>query len=722
MADEIALLEKALAAAPDNWAVRRSLAAKLRDAGRAADAGKLLQAAPEIPSAEKDQLFAAELIAGVDRPAAHTLLEKFLEENGASAQGHLLQGRLDKAGGNLAKAESHFKVAAVLDPKISVDDEMAGGEKPEAEPEAVAKAAPAEEAKPPREPEPVVVPAPVALTPRPLRPPGAAKKEEPKEVKKPVEKAVAADSEPVAVAVAADDDDSAEEAFVVAVDSDEDEGEGYFDESSGERVFIVGEGELVHAHEREADTKIKISALTVALLAHAVVLAVLGLVVIAQPRPNPPQITASSLISTDQESIETMTVKKKQRTATAVTSAQPTVTVDSFSAVAMPEVMNISDNLSMVTLSADTGFSMSMDTMSDVTNMSAIPANMQSRCSMSQRMKRLRESGGEDRAERSVRKALEFISSQQNKNGSFGKKYTVAMTGLCLLAYLGHCETPESPKFGEGVVNAALYLMEVARKQEGYMHNGEKGGNHQAYEHGIGTYALAELHTMTKESGRAIPRLETALRACVKKITDGQFREGGWAYGYGTSNPDSAQDMSVSGWQVQALKAAYNTGENFTGVDRALDKAMKYMKDIQDDNGGFKYRPDKGPGKPTLTGAALLGFQIWNEMGCKEYKKGMEFLSKSYANPSPGNNFYAPYYNTQAFFLHGGKEWEHYNGIFQKKLLDAQKADGSWPFSNTGHGQDDAQIMNTAWGALMLEVYYRYLPTTDKVEGLKPRS
>lgn len=30
--------------------------------------------------------------------------------------------------------------------------------------------------------------------------------------------------------------------------------------------------------------------------------------------------------------------------------------------------------------------------------------------------------------------------------------------------------------------------------------------------------------------------------------------------------------------------------------------------------------------------------------------------------------------------------------------------------------------MNTAWAILMLEVYYRYLPTTDKVDGLEATS
>jgi hypothetical protein len=34
---------------------------------------------------------------------------------------------------------------------------------------------------------------------------------------------------------------------------------------------------------------------------------------------------------------------------------------------------------------------------------------------------------------------------------------------------------------------------------------------------------------------------------------------------------------------------------------------------------------------------------------------------------------------------------------------------------------DDAEILNTTWAILMLEVYYRYLPTTDKVKDLDVR-
>ncbi len=66
--------------------------------------------------------------------------------------------------------------------------------------------------------------------------------------------------------------------------------------------------------------------------------------------------------------------------------------------------------------------------------------------------------------------------------------------------------------------------------------------------------------------------------------------------------------------------------------------------------------------------------------------------------------------------MEGGQDWEHYNEIFQPKLLDAQNEDGSW----LGDGnREDYRIMNTAWAILMLEVYYRYLPTTDKIDLIK---
>jgi hypothetical protein len=492
---------------------------------------------------------------------------------------------------------------------------------------------------------------------------------------------------------------------------------------TGERVFIVGEGEAVHVQEKPPATKEKLSAVLMAVVIHVVIAVLLTVVYLASPPPPPPQISVSAIANSSEASIESQTMKKvTQRTASTTSSSAPIVSSTAFSNFSVPTMTDASSNLTMVAMSdGDAGFGMSMSGFGDVSNMAAIPAGMQSRCSMSQRMKRLRESGGEDRCERAVREGLEFLSKKQNKeDGSFGEEFHAAMTGLALLAYLGHCETPESPKFGDSVVNAALFLMDRALKNDGKITNG-KGGHHEAYEHAIATYALCELYSMTKESGKEIPRLESVLRKSVGVIVDGQTKMGGWPYGF--AGGEGKEDMSVSGWQIQALKAAYNTGRNFSGVERALDLATeKYLPAIQDSDGAFKYRPEDAKGKSSLTGAALLGMQIWKGKGTPAYNKGIAYLANAYKNPTPGSNFYAPYYNTQAFFMHEGKEWEAFNKQFQPKLLDAQNDDGSWLRPGVGgHGNADAQFLNTAWAILMLEVYYRYLPTTDKVSGLKQR-
>jgi hypothetical protein len=494
--------------------------------------------------------------------------------------------------------------------------------------------------------------------------------------------------------------------------------------STGERSFIVGEGEAVHAAEKPPETKDKLGAVAIALIVHVVIAILLGVWAISSPPPDPPQISVSSVANVDSSSLENKTLtKQKQKSAATVASAQPVVAAEAFSNFSVPATFDATSNLSMVAMSdSDAGFGMSMSGFGDVSNMGAIPAAMQSRCSMSQRMKRLRESGGEDRAEKAVRDGLEFLASKQNKEGehlgSFGKEYTAAMTGLALLAYLGHCETPESPKFGDSVVSAALYLMDRCLKSDkGWISNG-KSGHHEAYEHAIGTYALCELYTMTKESGKEIPRLESVLKKAVGVIVDGQRKEGGWDYGYKTDGASS--DMSVSGWQVQALKAAHNTGRSFPGVDKALDQATtKYFPAIQDSEGAFKYRPNDARGKSSLTGAALLGMQIWKGADTATFDKGFKYLTNATSNPAPGADYYAPYYNTQMFFLAEGPTWENYNKKFQPKLLDAQNDDGSW--TKDGGDRADTQIKNTCWAILMLEVYYRYLPTTEKVKGLGAR-
>ena len=69
---------------------------------------------------------------------------------------------------------------------------------------------------------------------------------------------------------------------------------------------------------------------------------------------------------------------------------------------------------------------------------------------------------GEGGLSGAVVKALDWFQTTQQKNGSWGGGYTVAYTGLALLAYLGHCETPLSEKYGDTVTNAIIFLVDSA--------------------------------------------------------------------------------------------------------------------------------------------------------------------------------------------------------------------------------------------------------------------
>ena len=660
-----------LSATPDDWALRCSIAQEYYEAEKYDSAAGLISAAPEIPGDEDSTLFAATILGANDAAAGQALLEQFTASHGSTEAIESLKQQLAEFSGEAAAAEPPADAGA--------DD---------------------------------AVPA-----PKKMRPPG--EEDAAAEESVPAAEAPELEASPNHTAEVHENVKMLEDDVVVAGHEEE-----HFhtmvaeDHEHHERSFIVGEGEAVHAADRNPDTNEKLGAVLIAAIVHVVIIVGMMFWALATPPPSPPQISVSSLANADDASLDNQTMTKmKQKTASAVATAQPVISSTAFSSFAIPETFDTNTNLTMVSMSdSDAGFGMSMSGFGDVSNMGAIPAGMRSRCSMSQRMKRLRESGGEDRAERAVREGLEFLTSKQNKDGSFGEEYFAGMTGLTLLAYLGHCETPESPKFGDSVVNAALFLMDRCLKNDGKITNGKRG-HHEAYEHAIGTYALAELYTMTKESGKEIPRLESVLKKAVGVIVDAQTSDGGWPYGFAGKGKE---DMSVSGWQVQALKAAYNTGRKFSGVERALDKATtKYFPAIQDSEGAFKYNPDHAKGKPTLTGAALLGMQIWKGMGTPEYEKGFKYLFAKYKNPSPGGNYYAPYYNTQVFFMAEGKEWEEYNKKFQPKLLDAQNEDGSW--LKDGGTRKDNQIMNTAWAILMLEVYYRYLPTTDKVKDLNVR-
>jgi hypothetical protein len=146
---------------------------------------------------------------------------------------------------------------------------------------------------------------------------------------------------------------------------------------------------------------------------------------------------------------------------------------------------------------------------------------------------------------------------------------------------------------------------------------------------------------------------------------------------------------------------------------------------VQCADGTFGYRTP-GSSHPGLVGVGAVCLQMWKNKSKAAVTKASDFMAnKVEVNYAAGNaNLYAWYYNTLACFMKGGSTWEKWNKKFQKEIVGAQNADGSWPATGSSKGgrgisyqgtgdSPSAVVYRTALCTLMLEVYYRYLPTTS---------
>ena len=243
--------------------------------------------------------------------------------------------------------------------------------------------------------------------------------------------------------------------------------------------------------------------------------------------------------------------------------------------------------------------------------------------------------------------------------------------------------------------------------------------NHWSYEHGIATYALSEAYTFCKEIGQTVPSLEEVTQKAGQFIIDHQNKNGGWAYLYAVN--DGHTDVSVVGWQIQALKAGLHTGIKFQGRVSCLNRAWKYLATCQATNGGFGYSGPTSivPEYFSLTGVGALCLQMWGKGNSSEVTRAIKYIKDNTKFEYTGvcSDLYGHYYESQAMMQRGGEAWKFYNKIYRDETLNNQDADGSWKapggggkIRGAGAGYAD-KIYRTCLCTLMMEVYYRFLST-----------
>ncbi len=341
-----------------------------------------------------------------------------------------------------------------------------------------------------------------------------------------------------------------------------------------------------------------------------------------------------------------------------------------------------------------------------------------------------------------VQKGLRWLRDHQNQDGSWGedKNRLPAFTGMALLAFLGHGETPSSPEFGACVLKAIKKLIKYSEASDPVR---ECAGN--GYGHPIVTYALSEAYGLCK-----IPILEKSMDRMIEFTVKGQNGIGGYNYFY--KNEEGRCDSSVIGWCSQALKAAFVNGSSVPGIEAAIEKTVQCLKIQQKTGRGFVYSTMIGKpadkqaeGGAQVTAAGTLTLQLLGEGKSPEAEDGIALILEKYnwcdwkGNEKDGGlqwALYRWYYQTQVLFqaFNGKKaEWKTWNKMFTSELFRNQRPDGHWetPASELavsknqkpdGHGEAsfkglDNGIYSTSLCTMILEIYYKFLPTYNLVDA-----
>jgi hypothetical protein len=321
-------------------------------------------------------------------------------------------------------------------------------------------------------------------------------------------------------------------------------------------------------------------------------------------------------------------------------------------------------------------------------------------------------------------RALDWLASKQQKDGSWSG-YETAFTGLSLMAFIGAKCVPKD--YSTNIKPAVQYLKSIYKPSSKYpegskdaAYYGGQLGTDAMYEHAIATLGLIEALVDLNDSSLE-PIAQDAINLIIRsqnaehkpEILGGPIKPddryyGGWRY-----NPNSTNsDISVSGWQILALKAAVNAG--FAVPDHVFPSAAKFVRSLQGkSDGSFRYdSPGDSGDSCARAGMGALSLQLSGFPQDPAIPPALRFM-QDYAprwnieTRGDGYAFYYWYYGTRAMFLSGGDDWRIWKDWMCRFLVDHQNQDGSW--KGTG-SEDRLDIYRVALGALMLEFCCGHVP------------
>jgi hypothetical protein len=322
-----------------------------------------------------------------------------------------------------------------------------------------------------------------------------------------------------------------------------------------------------------------------------------------------------------------------------------------------------------------------------------------------------------------IARALDWLARHQLPDGSWSLSgYTVrcksgarcsgqsaapqdiAGTALGLLPLLAAGQTHETKGPYKQVIAKGVYYLVSRQKSDGGF------GDVTMYEHGLAAIALSECFGMTGD-----PKVRVAAQRALDFIVAAQDPNGGgWRY-----HAREPGDVSVTGWQVMALKSGQMAS---LSVDPAvLERAKRFLDSLCSSgaegtgNGGRFGYTLAGDFTPTRSAVGLLCYQYLGvQQSDPVMVNGTAYLMENLPRPSGDDEVYYWYYATQVMYNQLGPNWDTWNRAVRKRLVDSQCREGcgagSWDPKSDEWGRRGGRVMQTALSTLTLEVYYRYLP------------
>ena len=323
---------------------------------------------------------------------------------------------------------------------------------------------------------------------------------------------------------------------------------------------------------------------------------------------------------------------------------------------------------------------------------------------------------------KAIRAGLNWLQRVQDKKtggwevGRWGGgqvKSNAGVSGLALLAFLGFGCTDSHRQYGPTVRKAMQYL--ISRQQSDGPDRGSFG--ERMYSQAICTMSLCEAYSL-RQAERRCDTLQRALRTAAQNgidyILSKQPSYGGFSY------RGSGNDVSVTGWQVMAIKSGLVAGIDVPSSARERTEHFLRLCLSRDYATPYRFRPAGGTtgGTPRMTAVSLAcRLFMGHPRSARDCVGQTRWLTRDNTHLKTARragDLYYIYYMSLAMYQVGGEHWETWKDTFDAALrarqVETGPDKGSWPVEGTSYGRHGGRVYTTAMALLSLEVYFRFLP------------